>query len=78
MVNRKVLVFGEILFDIIEGKEYIGGAPFNFSYYLKTIGIDVIFVSAVGNDKRGKKAIEVAEKIGIDTSFINIGAILSF
>ncbi len=72
MVNRKVLVFGEILFDIIEGKEFIGGAPFNFAYYLKTLGIDVIFVSAVGNDKRGEKAIEVAKKIGIDTSFINI------
>jgi len=72
MVNRKVLVLGEILFDIIEGKEHIGGAPFNFAYYLKTIGIDVIFISAVGNDKRGEKAIELAKKIGIDTSFINI------
>jgi len=72
MTNRKVLVFGEILFDIIDGKEYIGGAPFNFAYYLKTLGIDVIFVSAVGNDKRGKKVIELSKKIGIDTSFINI------
>jgi len=72
MANRKVLVFGEILFDIIEGKEHIGGAPFNFAYYLKTLGIDVIFVSAIGNDKRGEKAIELAKKIGIDTSFINI------
>jgi len=72
MANRKVLVFGEILFDIIDGKEFIGGAPFNFAYYLKTLGIDVIFVSAAGNDKRGEKAIEVAKKIGIDTSFINI------
>ena len=72
MENRKVLVFGEILFDIIDGKEFIGGAPFNFVYYLKTLGIDVIFVSAVGNDKRGEKAIELGKKIGIDTSFINI------
>jgi len=58
MANRKVLVFGEILFDIIDEKEHIGGAPFNFAYYLKTLGVDVIFVSAVGNDKRGKKSVK--------------------
>lgn len=69
---NKVVVFGEVLFDIIEGKEYIGGAPFNFSYYLKSLGVEVIFISAVGNDERGRKVIKIAERIGLDTSFINV------
>lgn len=71
-MGKKVCVFGEVLFDIIEGKEYIGGAPFNFSYYLKSLGIEVIFISAVGKDSRGKKVLDIARKIGIDTSFINV------
>jgi len=71
-MGNKVVVFGEILFDIIDKKEYIGGAPFNFSYYLKNLGVDVIFISAVGNDERGKRALKIAEKIGLNTSFIDI------
>ena len=53
-MNYKVAVFGEVLWDIIEGKEYIGGAPFNLACHLKKLGVDVIFISAVGNDERGK------------------------
>lgn len=34
----KVLSFGELLWDIIEGKPYIGGAPFNLACHLAKMG----------------------------------------
>ncbi|MFP4180350.1 MAG: carbohydrate kinase family protein [Spirochaetaceae bacterium] len=65
------LSFGEILWDVIEGKEHIGGAPFNLASHLAMMGADSAIISAVGDDKRGKKALEKAVEYGIDTRFIN-------
>ncbi|MCS7180510.1 MAG: carbohydrate kinase [bacterium] len=68
----KVCVFGEVLFDIIENKEYLGGAPFNLSCHLKIIGVDVIFISAIGKDKRGEKILKALDKFKISKEFLNI------
>ncbi|HOK57204.1 MAG TPA: carbohydrate kinase [bacterium] len=68
----KVLVFGEVLFDLIEGNEYLGGAPFNLACHLKKIGMDVIFISAVGKDERGEKILKAMEKFNLSSEFIKI------
>lgn len=68
----KVLAFGEILWDIIEGRPYIGGAPFNFAAHVVKNGGNAFILSAVGNDELGKKAIEAAQQLSVDTSFIGL------
>lgn len=65
------LSFGEILWDVIEGKEHIGGAPFNLASHLAMMGADSAIISAIGDDKRGKRALEKAVAHGIDTRFLN-------
>jgi fructokinase len=52
----KVLAFGEILWDIIEGVEYLGGAPFNFAAHSVQCGNEALIVSRVGSDVRGMRA----------------------
>lgn len=49
----KVLSFGELLWDIIEGKPYIGGAPFNLASHLAKMGFQSTYLSAVGRDWTG-------------------------
>lgn len=66
----RVLSFGEILWDIIEGKYYIGGAPFNFASHIARCGADTYMVSRLGKDEWGEKAFEEVEKLGIHPSFI--------
>ena len=67
-----VLAFGEILWDIIEGKPYIGGAPFNFAaHVVKNKGAAAI-LSAVGSDDLGKQAVGEAARLGVDTSLIQV------
>ncbi|MCM8785236.1 MAG: carbohydrate kinase [Candidatus Omnitrophica bacterium] len=73
----KVLVFGEVLFDIIKGKEYLGGAPFNLSCHLKKMGIDVIFISSIGNDERGKKILETMDRFSLTKDFVIINENIS-
>jgi fructokinase len=66
----RALAFGEILWDIIEGKKYLGGAPLNFSVHFVKCGGVASIISAVGNDVLGSEAIERINTLGVDTSRI--------
>ena len=68
----KTLLFGEILWDIIDNKPYIGGAPFNLSAHLAKMGLESTLISSVGKDVLGRKALKEAEKRGINFSLISI------
>jgi fructokinase len=63
---------GEILWDLIDGKELLGGATFNFSVQLSRLGHKVSFISAVGDDDRGRRALETASQLGLSTKFIRV------
>lgn len=62
-----IVSIGEVLWDYIGNERFIGGAPLNVSYYLMKSGIDVKFVSKVGNDDNGKKIIEKIEQLGLNS-----------
>lgn len=66
----KVLSFGEILWDIIEGKNYLGGAPFNFSAHMAQCGAKAYIISRLGKDELGKEAAEIASTYEVNTSLI--------
>jgi fructokinase len=66
----KVISIGEVLWDVIGGKEHLGGAPFNFAAHLLRLGHDVFFVSAVGADDRGKRILRRMENMGLTTRFV--------
>jgi len=66
----KVLAFGEILWDIIEGEYHLGGAPFNFAAHVVKCGGASTIISAVGTDRLGKQAIDEAKALGVDVSLI--------
>ena len=66
----RALSFGEILWDIIDGKPYIGGAPFNLAAHLAKMGLESAMVSCVGNDQLGNDAFESIERIGVDPTYV--------
>jgi fructokinase len=68
----KALFFGEILWDIIENKPYIGGAPFNLAAHMTKMGFKSTLISSVGKDALGRKALKEAEKRGLNSSFIRV------
>lgn len=63
---------GEILWDLIGDRELLGGATFNFSVQLSRLGHDVSFISAVGEDDRGQRALQTASRTGLSTKFIAV------
>ena len=55
-MNKKVCVFGEVLYDCFpDGKEILGGAPFNVAWHLSGFGQSPLFVSRVGDDPAGRE-----------------------
>ncbi|WP_372746313.1 carbohydrate kinase [Lutibacter sp.] len=68
----KAVCFGEILFDVFPKLKKIGGAPLNVASRLKSFGVDVAMISAVGNDENGKELIEYFQKLEINTGSIQV------
>ncbi len=65
-----IVSIGEILWDVIGEEEHLGGAPFNFAVHAARLGHELLFVSGVGDDARGRRTIEQAGHLGIATSHI--------
>lgn len=70
MSTIKAVCFGEILFDVFFKHKKIGGAPLNVASRLKSFGIDVSMISAVGNDDNGKELKDYFKKLEINTNSI--------
>jgi fructokinase len=67
---HKIISLGEILWDVFPDAEYLGGAPFNFAAHARRLGHDVCFVSAVGDDHRGRSALAKMEQLDLATRFV--------
>jgi fructokinase len=69
-----IFSIGEILWDVFPDSVRLGGAPFNFAVNAHRLGHRVIFLSAVGNDDRGRDALRRAAALGLSTAFIQTAA----
>ena len=53
---KPVYIFGEVLFDCFpDGREVLGGAPFNVAWHLQAFGQSPVFVSSVCDDEPGRR-----------------------
>lgn len=69
-MSKKVICFGEILWDVFPGGEKIDGAPLNVALRLKSLGIATTIVSKIGKDQLGKRLIDFIHQQGIGTEYI--------
>ena len=66
----KIISIGEILWDVFEKEEHIGGATFNFSAHAAKLGHNALVVSAVGEDERGEGALQRMKELGLSARFV--------
>lgn len=65
-----IVSIGEVLWDVFENAEHIGGATFNFSAHAARLGHTVAFVSAVGEDGRGERAWKRMGEVRLSPRFV--------
>jgi fructokinase len=70
--NQKIVSVGEMLWDMLPTGPKPGGAPMNVALQLNNIGLDVQFVSRIGNDEQGLKLKIFLEKSGMNTELIQL------
>jgi fructokinase len=68
----QIITIGEILWDVFDQAEYLGGAPLNFSAAAQRLGNQVALVSGVGADPRGNRALESMTMLGLTTEFVQV------
>ncbi|MCL7487417.1 MAG: carbohydrate kinase [Desulfobulbaceae bacterium] len=65
------LIFGEVLFDCFpDGREVLGGAPFNVAWNLQAFGQNPLFISRVGDDPQGLQIRKTMKSWSMNTDFV--------
>ena len=76
-MTKKIICFGEVLFDVFPTHRKIGGAPLNVALRLASLGINAQIISRIGQDEIGKELLAFIEKNGVATDTIQIDENLS-
>jgi fructokinase len=67
MSAARLCVFGEVLFDHFpDGKQVLGGAPFNVAWHLQAFAQAPYFISRVGDDAEGESVRTAMRDWGMD------------
>lgn len=70
--DKTIVALGEVLWDCFSDGKRLGGAPFNFAYHVGKLGAKSFLLSAIGSDDNGIEAKTKAEKLGINTTLLQI------
>jgi fructokinase len=70
----QVLSIGEILWDVFPDREFLGGAPLNFSANAVRLGNSAALMTAVGKDERGRLAIDAMTALGVSIQFARLAS----
>jgi fructokinase len=71
---RRVVCWGEVLWDIFPDARMLGGAPANVAYHLACLGERVALASRVGDDAFGHEAVRALAERGVEVSTIGFDA----
>ena len=60
-----IIGLGEILWDMLPGGMFLGGAPANFAFHAGQLGARGLVVSAVGQDDLGRRIVDELARLGL-------------
>lgn len=67
---RRIVVLGEVLWDLFGDSTLLGGAPLNFAVHASRLGCEALMISALGDDDLGSAARQSIGNLGLDTSML--------
>jgi len=72
-LKGRPVIYGEVLFDAFpDGREVLGGAPFNVARHLQGFGMNPLFISRIGDDHRGEQVRLAMRQWDMDTSGLQL------
>ena len=71
-MGKKIVAFGELLWDILPNGKILGGTPSNMVFRCNSFGEEGFLLSRVGNDKLGHEALKRLKELGISDENVQI------
>ena len=71
-LTPNVVIFGEILWDVLPTGAKPGGAPMNVAYHLHKLGQKPALISRIGLDGYGRDLLTFLQGHGLDTSYVQL------
>lgn len=71
-MTHLVTGIGELLWDILPGGKELGGAPGNFAWHARALGMTGGVVSAVGDDEDGREILERLDRLGVHRDLVRV------
>lgn len=72
-MNKTVVCFGEVLWDVLPTGQQPGGAPFNVAVHLHHLGQSAQLISRVGDDELGRELVAFIASKGLRTDYVQQG-----
>lgn len=69
-MDKTIVAFGEVLWDLLPSCTVLGGAPFNFTYRVNSLGDRGLMASRLGRDNLGRQAFDHIVLLGLDTRLL--------
>ena len=70
-IPGRPVIIGEVLFDCFDdGREVLGGAPFNVAWHLHAFGLDPLLISRVGQDEHAAQIMQAMDSWDMDCAGI--------
>lgn len=76
-MSKKVVCFGEMLWDCFQDEEIPGGAPMNVALHLNQLGLDVKLISRLGMDSHGERLLDFIRFYKLNTDLVQIDPFIS-
>lgn len=73
-MNKKIVAFGELVWDVFPDGRKMGGAPVNLVYRVNTLGDQGLLVTRVGDDQEGADALKMLDKLVISRDYVQVDA----
>lgn len=71
VTKKKLIAFGEVLWDVFPESAEIGGAPLNFASHFARLGGEAYIISAVGRDELGEETLKIISERGVSDVLVS-------
>ncbi|WP_372949592.1 carbohydrate kinase family protein [Mariniphaga sp.] len=71
-MRKKIVAFGEVVWDILPDGKVLGGTPSNFAFRCNSFGEEGHLLSRVGDDELGHLALKRLKELGISVADVQI------
>ena len=76
-MGKKVVAFGEVVWDILPNERILGGTPSNMVFRCNSFGDEGHLLSRIGDDELGDAALKRLNELGISDANVQIDTVFS-